>query len=145
MKKKTVLILVIVVIFVLVDVGLFFMFMGSRKNFSRQAGKPSLKFSIVDCDKTLKDIDPKGYPPKEILKINWPDEKHLVVEAYVKGSCTGMEIDGDYQIRENDVLNIQFKKKGGNILSNCVCTNRVIFEIKDLTPRDYKVILEELK
>jgi len=144
MKKKLI-ILVAVILAVLIAAGIYSLYMGSRRNFSRQAAKPSLKFSIVDCDKELKDIDPKGYPPKEILKINWPDEKHLVVDAYVKGSCTGMEIDGDYQIRENDILNIQFRKKGGNIFSNCVCTNRVIFEIKDLTPRDYKVILEELK
>ncbi len=143
--KKKIIVLIAVIVFILIDVVIYFAIVGSRRNFSRQAAKPSLKFSIVPCDKEFKDIDPKGYPPKEIMKISYPEPSHLVVDAYVKGSCTGLEIDGDYQIKEDDQLMIQFRKKGGNIFSNCVCTNRVIFEIKDLTPKDYKVTLEELK
>ncbi|MCX5696881.1 MAG: hypothetical protein NTU54_02740 [Candidatus Omnitrophica bacterium] len=143
MSKKIILMWVAAAVIVISAVA-YLAYAGSRVNVSRQTPKPSLKFSIVSCDKELSKIPPRAYPPQEILKISRP-KNNLLVEAYVKASCTGMEISGDYEIRGDDFLIVKYKNKGGNIFSNCRCTNRMIFEIKDLPQKDYKVILERQK
>lgn len=143
--KKIIMFFGILFLVALIIVGVCAAYMGSQKNIASQPVKPSLKFTTTGCDKGSKIISPLSDPPQELTKITWLEENVLVVEFYVKTSCNAVEIRGDYELKDNDFLVLKYKTKGGNMFSKCTCANRMIFEIRELPKKDYRITLIKLK
>jgi hypothetical protein len=98
---------------------------------------PSLKFSRGQCDI---DIDPYSEPKAGILSQEWRNSDTLIVEGYVKTYCGGADIYGDHTIGGKNII-LKYKIEPGDVLTPCLCSHKIIYEISNLRKKDYSVSL----
>ena len=97
----------------------------------------NLKFSTERCDSSQSYKNSGGHG---IINQEWKDNQTLVVNGYVQTYCGGVKFLGDYSIDGNNLI-LEYKRLVGNIITECVCPYKLIYEISNLEKKDYSVSL----
>lgn len=92
-----------------------------------------LDFSSEAC--SVK-IDPLSAPESGILDYRWIDDQTLIVEAYITTTCKGASIEGDFEIRENQLI-LKYNVSPGE--DSCMCPHKVIYHLSDLVKRRFTI------
>ncbi|MDP2925603.1 MAG: hypothetical protein Q8N99_04485 [Nanoarchaeota archaeon] len=101
-----------------------------------------LTFSTRACDSS---IDPYSPPVSGILSQNWSTPNILVVDAYVKTFCGGVNITGDFNVDfTNNKIVLKYKITTGDAVTECNCAHKLIYTIDSLENRNYSVSLEDI-
>jgi hypothetical protein len=94
-----------------------------------------LKFFTESC---ALDLDPYRPPREGILSSKWTSQNTLYIEGYVKEARDGVTLTGDYQIR-GDKLILTYKVHIGTVVTPCLCTHKIVYEISGLEHKDYSI------
>jgi hypothetical protein len=107
---------------------------------------PNLKFSYGPCDNTIDTFNKSNLGVQE---TNWVDDNTLQVKAYVSTNCANSIKQGSYELNNGDLIlkynvDIQLSLRG-LARALCTCAHEVVYEIKNLERKEYKIEIKRTK
>ena len=131
MKKSLIIILIILII----TLTSAFYIISNKEDSNAINTKQNLNFTVGECNS---EIDPYTNPMFGIISKEWLNENTLLIKAYLKTYCGGVEIRGDFKIK-GDKLILEYDFITGEYLTQCNCAHELNYEISNLEKKDYSI------